>query len=596
MNLLIFSSELFKFQFFSEKLNQCFVNRSPQINSVNDINIYLCQNLGFSSCNLIEENYTSFFKKTFDGQVYTLRNPGKFHVQYINDHFDYAAIAFSSPITEKNIKSLERFYTEQFFEFVENLKFPFVIVDLYIENQNILKHESKTLSRVVKLLQKAKAVITIDDDSKRYLTDFGLKNVESKGYIGFYLNHKNVYKSIESLQNIKYSKVATSSVCALNEKCEITKLGISFINDLIKKNNLKDLSVIFKDELFSLDSSNRYSSELYDEENNKFNESFIQTIKEINTIDDVNLSIYLFLNLQVWQQALGKCDLFVSNFLKTAIIAMQAGIPVIFVDPTDRFSRYLNKFGFPTFKEIPVFSKVDIDVDQIKTCKEKYQDSYEKSKIFFKSMFSEVNSKVLILQDSNQTAPNRYPLIFGYFLDNHINDKKMVLSFGCSVGDEVFSLDSYFKNSTIVGVDISDEMIEIASGRLKTYKSKNNNKICFYNSQNLENSDQKFDVIFVMGVLCKWGITNSTENKTNISKIFPYDNYFKAIMQINSLLNKNGYLVIYNANYSFENTIFYKLYRKLNTPNFNSGYVHRYNNDGSRDMCEDHGTIFIKER
>ena len=182
----------------------------------------------------------------------------------------------------------------------------------------------------------------------------------------------------------------------------------------------------------------------------------------------------------------------------------------------------------------------------------------------------------------------------------------MVLSFGCSVGDEVFSLDQYFKNSIIIGVDISDEMIDIAKERAKIYRSKNNNQLYFYLTKDLDKNDIKgFDVIFVMSVLCKWWKggeeDENTENIINISNIFPYDAYLKALSQIDTFLNKKGYLVIYNANYSFEDSVFYNKYVKIKQlglydgAQIDYGFVKRYKPNGSIDERTDFGTIFIKK-
>ena len=61
-----------------------------------------------------------------------------------------------------------------------------------------------------------------------------------------------------------------------------------------------------------------------------------------------------------------------------------------------------------------------------------------------------------LFQPHNDTSPNRYPEVFT-FLRDQIDDgsSTRLLSFGCSVGDEVFSLRHHFTTSFITGIDIS---------------------------------------------------------------------------------------------------------------------------------------------
>ncbi|HVX41312.1 MAG TPA: class I SAM-dependent methyltransferase, partial [Gemmatimonadaceae bacterium] len=59
-------------------------------------------------------------------------------------------------------------------------------------------------------------------------------------------------------------------------------------------------------------------------------------------------------------------------------------------------------------------------------------------------------------QPSNHTVPNRYPVIFRRAA-HALQDRKQprILSFGCSVGDELFSLRAYFPDAFITGIDIN---------------------------------------------------------------------------------------------------------------------------------------------
>ena len=70
-------------------------------------------------------------------------------------------------------------------------------------------------------------------------------------------------------------------------------------------------------------------------------------------------------------------------------------------------------------------------------------------------------------QPFNTTKADRYPRIFGFVqralgADSPLN----ILSFGCSTGEEVFSLRRYFPRAAIKGVDINPGNIAVCRKRL----------------------------------------------------------------------------------------------------------------------------------
>jgi pyruvyl transferase EpsO len=149
-----------------------------------------------------------------------------------------------------------------------------------------------------------------------------------------------------------------------------------------------------------------------------------------------------------------------------------------------------------------------------------------------------------IHQYSTFTFTNRYSSFFDK-INIQLNPiSKKILSFGCSSGEECITLKNIFKNCDIYGTDIRNDLEEIC-------KSKN---ISFITSNNLPN--YKFDMIFCMSILCCHPILN---NKKNSSMIYPFKKFDELLIFIDSLLNVNGLLIIYNSNYMFnDSSIFYK--------------------------------------
>src|SRR5437764_15033852 len=70
-------------------------------------------------------------------------------------------------------------------------------------------------------------------------------------------------------------------------------------------------------------------------------------------------------------------------------------------------------------------------------------------------------------QPFNDTSHNRYPHIFS-FVQSVLGRGSAVnvLSYGCSTGEEAFSLREYFLNATIKGVDIHAVNISVGRRRL----------------------------------------------------------------------------------------------------------------------------------
>lgn len=154
-------------------------------------------------------------------------------------------------------------------------------------------------------------------------------------------------------------------------------------------------------------------------------------------------------------------------------------------------------------------------------------------------------------QLSTHTEYNRYPEIFKEVKKYHIGNPK-ILSFGCSIGEECITLkNEYFIDSEIHGYDINNE--------IKPY-----NNILFYNNYN---ELKTYDIIFCMSVLCRW-----PEDTGDYSfKLFN-----DTLIDIDKLLNINGFLVIYNSKYLFtDSDISYK-YSIINTDYKNTGFVTKY--------------------
>jgi hypothetical protein len=136
-------------------------------------------------------------------------------------------------------------------------------------------------------------------------------------------------------------------------------------------------------------------------------------------------------------------------------------------------------------------------------------------------------------QISNSTKDNRYPEIFNHcvnLVENKTEDL-MILSFGCSVGKECFSLRSYFHKDNIIGYDISTDNIN------KANSINNDNKIKFYSDWDEVYNKKFYDIVFVMSVLCRWP---QTKDKKNCKEIYSFEQFESQLDKIDSIIRGGG--------------------------------------------------------
>lgn len=190
-------------------------------------------------------------------------------------------------------------------------------------------------------------------------------------------------------------------------------------------------------------------------------------------------------------------------------------------------------------------------------------------------------------QLTSSTKINRYPEIFEdtkqYFEEQKVNPK--ILSYGCSTGEECFSLVSYFPKAKVKGLDINKVNLKIARQK----NAHNNIEYIFSNAKNLK-QQKPVDLIFCMSVLCRW---EDTKDKANSSDIYPFSKFESTLMELDEVLEKGGLLVIYNSNYRFSDTGLYSRYKPLKTY-ANNGFVHLFDKNGDR-LTENYGEVIFRK-
>ena len=169
-------------------------------------------------------------------------------------------------------------------------------------------------------------------------------------------------------------------------------------------------------------------------------------------------------------------------------------------------------------------------------------------------------------QTSNCTFYNRHAKIFRELTEITPNPSR-ILSFGCSTGKECETFHKiYFPDANIIGLDISKEIIE------ENIKNNTFKQIEYFS--NFEEIKEKFNLIFAMSVLCLW--PEEENNK------YTFETFSETLKQIDSLLEKDGYVCIYNSKYIFPETETFKKYKIIETENKETGFVTKYHMNGDK--------------
>lgn len=178
----------------------------------------------------------------------------------------------------------------------------------------------------------------------------------------------------------------------------------------------------------------------------------------------------------------------------------------------------------------------------------------------------------------NYTKMDRYPDIFSrvkeYFEEQGLADSEelRILSFGCSTGEEAFSLRGYFPKAEIVGVDISE-------WNLKEANSKNQDpriRFLFSDAETLE-ANGPYHAIFAMAVLLR--IAHRMEPAESSADVYPIEKFEEQLAHLDQHLRPDGLLVICHTNYHLRDTPFYERYEVVPAEYRERDLVPKYGRD-----------------
>ncbi|HZX31473.1 MAG TPA: class I SAM-dependent methyltransferase [Rhodocyclaceae bacterium] len=156
-----------------------------------------------------------------------------------------------------------------------------------------------------------------------------------------------------------------------------------------------------------------------------------------------------------------------------------------------------------------------------------------------------------LFQPFSTTAPDRYPRVFSFLRDRMPEGAPLrVLSYGCSTGEEVFTLRRYFPDAEIVGVDINPSNIAVCH---KKQKRSPDSRLRFAVAASPQAEPEAYyDVILCMSVLRHGEL--EVKKPENCSHLICFADFERIVSELGRCLKPGGFLAIANSHFRFAET------------------------------------------
>jgi hypothetical protein len=168
-----------------------------------------------------------------------------------------------------------------------------------------------------------------------------------------------------------------------------------------------------------------------------------------------------------------------------------------------------------------------------------------------RSWFLRIRRPENLFQPHNDTSFNRYPEALR-FLRSRIDDDAgtHLMSFGCSTGDEVFTIRHYFPASTITGIDISTGNIRICRQR---QRAEGDGRMQFKTAGRADaEPSESYDAVLCMAVLRHGDL--SELQPQSCARHLSFAAFESTCAELAQCVRSGGYLAIEHSNFRFGDT------------------------------------------
>jgi SAM-dependent methyltransferase len=152
-------------------------------------------------------------------------------------------------------------------------------------------------------------------------------------------------------------------------------------------------------------------------------------------------------------------------------------------------------------------------------------------------------------QPYSHTLPDRYPWLFEFAArELGRRERLRILSFGCSRGEEVFTLRRYFPRATLRGIDVDPRNIALARAR-----APQDQELSFAIAADTRaEPSAAYDAIFCLAVLCLGDLTARGARRSD--PYLRFAQFEEVVSDLARCLKPGGLLFLHTTNFRFSDT------------------------------------------